>query len=74
MDLAREPIVEDRPLAPKRGGANDIDGVDVPERCEPAMEPVRTIAGPGEPNGALVNASAECVSEICDDWSSAPSL
>lgn len=69
-DLASEPMVEDRPLAPKRGGARDIDGVDVPERCDPAMDPVRTMAGPGEPNGALVKAKVDCVGEVRDDWSS----
>ncbi len=66
-DLASDPIVDDRPRAPNRGGANDIEGVDVPERCEPATEPLRTMAGPGEPCGALVNARVDWVGEGSGD-------
>lgn len=73
-DLAREPIVDERPLAPKRGGASDIEGVDVPDRCDPATEPLRTMAGPGDPNGAFVNASVDCVGEVWGDEFSVASL
>lgn len=67
MDLAKEPMVDDRPLAPNRGGAKDKDGVDVPDRCDPATEPLRTTAGPGEPDGALVNARVDCVGDDIGD-------
>jgi hypothetical protein len=67
-------MVDERPLAPKRGGANDIDGVDVPDRCDPVTEPLRTMAGPGNPNGAFVNARLDCVGEVWADEVSVVSL
>lgn len=67
-------MVDERPRAPNRGGARDTEGVDVPERCEPATEPVRTIAGPGEPNGAFVNASVDWVGDGWGEEFSGPSL
>lgn len=67
IDLASEPIVDERPLAPKRGGANVIDGVDVPDLCDPATEPFLIMAGPGAPNGAFVNAMVDCVGEVWGD-------
>lgn len=67
-------MVDERPLAPKRGGASDIDGVDAPDRWDPVTEPFRMMAGPGDPNGAFVNARLDCVGDVWADEASVASL
>jgi len=59
-DLPSDPIVEDLPLIPNRGGASDTEGVDAPERAD-IIDSLRTTDGPGEPKGALVRARMDCV-------------
>lgn len=52
-------MVEDLPLAPKRGGRSAPVGVDDPEAAD-KVDCLRTTDGPGEPNGAFVSAVVEC--------------
>ena len=57
-DLINDPMVDERPLAPSRGGTKVPVGVEVPE-CADKVECFLVMAGPGEPSGALVKATAE---------------
>ena len=62
LDLPNELSVEDLPLPGTRGGTSDTDGVELPEYVD-QLESCRTIVAPGDPRGALVNATADCVGE-----------
>jgi hypothetical protein len=57
-----EPRVEDLPRCPRRGGGTWRDGVDPPDRWD-MDDSFRKIAGPGDPCGAFVKATVECVGE-----------
>ncbi len=54
--------MEDLPLPLLRGGPKVTEGVEWPE-CVDQAESCRTIVGPGDPNGALVSATAEEVGD-----------
>lgn len=61
-DLPKDPMVEERPLAPSRGGTNLSVGVEAPEFVD-SMDCLLMTAGPGEPSGAFVKAVAEMFGE-----------
>lgn len=60
--LFNDPIVEDRPLEPRKWGGTGIDGVDFADRCD-VIESFRKRDGPAATIGALVRATRECVGD-----------
>ena len=56
-------MVDERPLAPSRGGKGGTGGVDRPE----CVDSLRKIDGPGDPYGAFVRANVELVGDTAGE-------